>query len=212
MNKEQKIKNLFESANKAIAESKWSEAIDLWETINKKIPDNFGIIMNIASSKSNLGLQKEARALYFKAEKLSPLNIDVNYAIALSYQKEKNFDKAIECFKKCLKINKEHFDTIARLCEIYKIIGKLDTALKLYEHLEKIFPDNDEVKVEIALTLFRLKEISRAEKILEGILSRSPDNTNAKKILATIYNSQEDKKSAAAKLDVEADGEIEFGD
>ena len=80
MNKEQKIKKLFENANKAISESRWSDAHTLWETINKKIPDNFGIIMNLAACKNNTGLNAEARELYFKAEKLSPLNIDVNYA------------------------------------------------------------------------------------------------------------------------------------
>ena len=211
MNKEQKIKKLFETANKAISESRWSDAHTLWENINKKLPDNFGIIMNLAACKNNTGLNAEARELYFEAEKLSPLNIDVNYAIALSYEYEKDFDGALEFYKKCLKINKEHFDTILRIAEIYKIMGKFDTTLKLYEHLEKIYPDNDDIKVEIASILYRLNETFKAESILKNILSRSPDNSNAKKSLAMIYHSQEDKKTDAAILDADADGEIEFG-
>lgn len=211
MNKEQKIKKLFENANKAISESRWSDAHTLWETINKKMPDNFGIIMNLAACKNNTGLNAEARELYFKAEKLSPLNIDVNYAIALSYEYEKDFDRALEFYKKCLKINKEHFDTIIRISEIYKIMGKFDTTLKLYEYLEKIYPDNDDIKVEIASILYRLNDTFKAESILKNILSRSPDNANAKKSLAMIYHSQEDKKTDAAILDADADGEIEFG-
>jgi len=129
------------------------------------------------------GEVKEAEKIYLKALKLS-FNVPIMAKI-----REKAFlglasiystspetqNKAIDYFKKCLKINSENIQALEEMALTYKWMGKYEESLKCYDRIDKMdcFHPTYNNHVEI---LTKQGKIDEAERVYKKLLLMEPYN------------------------------------
>ena len=98
----------------------------------------------------SVNLQKSGRLDELEKALREITNIDSNYHPALFNlgrlsEKKKKYIKAIKFYKKTLKINPAHLDSMINLANCYEDINELDKALKISEDSCKLHPDKYEL-------------------------------------------------------------------
>ncbi|SHI74092.1 Tetratricopeptide repeat-containing protein [Malonomonas rubra DSM 5091] len=72
-----------------------------------------------------------------------------------------------------------------------------DKILKLYKMFLPLFPNNEKLKMGLALTLFEKGELEKGVDILNGLLQEKPDNPDLLRLVARGYNDLKDWEHAA---------------
>tara|TARA_B100001996_G_C18520415_1_gene539041 strand:+ start:59 stop:694 length:636 start_codon:yes stop_codon:yes gene_type:complete len=207
---EKEIKKIFEEANKYSKDEDWEKSKDLWQELDGLIPENHGIQYNLAQCFLRLGKYKSAKEKFLMANKAAPLDINVHYGLGRTYEYERDYDQAVKAYEKCLKIDKDHTNSLVRLAATYRILKDPFSALKLYKKLNELHPKNIDIAIDMSACVYEVGHIETSISLLEGIMKKEPENKNVKKVLARIYHQIEDKKEEAIKLDKETEGEITF--
>ena len=94
---------------------------------------------------------------------------------------EKKYDLALESFKKCLKIDKDHFDSWVKCALILRRSDKYNDAIEIYKHIIQKHPNNPDLIVDLCDTMFENNQKDESEKILKKLIDNDPNNSNAKK-------------------------------
>ena len=94
----------------------------------------------------SVNLQKSGRLDELEKVLREITNIDSNYHPALFNlgrlsEKKKKYIKAIKFYKKTLKINPAHLDSMINLANCYEDINELDKAVKVLDKVCKLYPD-----------------------------------------------------------------------
>lgn len=111
-----------------------------------------------------LGDEKKAFELASKAYKYNSSNKDANVTLARIYYKDKDYNKALEHFKKAVK--KDKLDTsIIKVAQIYDYLNETEKAIKIYRHLIKKGDDEWESYYNLAL----LDKNNRREYLLKSL-------------------------------------------
>lgn len=123
------------------------------------------------------------------------------------YAKAKQYNKAIKCYAKALKLNSACADACNNMGIVLNKLGKRDQALKYYEKVQKLNPDYKEVYNNLG-NLYKQKgqyekALESYEKALEAdpLNSRIYTNTADLYISTGMYNRAIDACQKALKLD-----------
>ena len=210
MKNTKKIQSLVEESNKEMTEGNWIEAIKILRELIKIFPDSTPLLTNISLSLANTKSFDEAHQNIDQANKNEPLNVTTKYVKAYCFELEEKFDDAIDGYKKCLKINKEHKDSWIRIAIISRKQSKYDDALNIYKHIfSKIIKDPN-ILTDMGITLYEKGDLNKAEEILKRRLSIDENSIITKQFLSKIYHQDINKKQLAVELDKEIDGLIEL--
>jgi len=204
------INNLVKKGNKCLTDKDWKKGCDIFNELNNLIPDNYPVLINLSACLTNSGNLKEAHEIISKLEKLTPLNIQVNYSRGCIYELEKKYDLALKSFKKCLKIDKDHIDSWIKCAIILRRSHKYQDAVGIYKHIIQKDPNNPDLIIDLCDTMYENNQKDESEKILKQLINHDPKNSNAKKVLARIYHNTPGKKEEAILLEKEAEGSITF--
>jgi tetratricopeptide (TPR) repeat protein len=100
-------------------------------------------------------------------------------------KQKKEFEKAYENFNKAYSIlkNKNDYNSLLNLGILYREMGKIDEALKLFSRLINMFSDNIDLMNEIGICYAVKGEKEKAKVIWEKILKKNPDYLPAKENL-----------------------------
>ena len=138
-------------------------------------------------------------------------NIDSNYHPALFNlgrlsEKKKKYIKAIKFYKKTLKINPAHLDSMINLANCYEDINELDKAVKVLDKVCKLYPDKYEVHFSLArLCHIKKKDFDKAYNAYKKTLFIKNNFKLAKMGLGEIYkfkgNFNEAKKTFQGIID-----------
>lgn len=122
--------------------------------------------------------EKEARKLTYKLLKIYPNNERLYFVLGLTYGNQKNYNKAIEFYKKALLINPKNKTVNLNLAEVLLLSKKYNSALLKFKIAQDLDAENPYPIFKQALILSHLKRCHQAiPKYLQAI-EKSPKNFN----------------------------------
>jgi tetratricopeptide (TPR) repeat protein len=151
----------------------------------------------------------EALAVLQKALEKAPQMVNAQFDIGVVYERRGNLLKAQDAYEVAHRMDASHEPTLLNLGRIYRLEGKFEKAVALYEEAVKQPGHEYDVQLLNNLTVaYRLaKNYKQAEASARKVLSRTKDNADAYKNLTLIYYDQGNYKLAefisgnARKLD-----------
>tara|TARA_B100000212_G_scaffold329498_1_gene294803 strand:+ start:439 stop:999 length:561 start_codon:yes stop_codon:yes gene_type:complete len=178
-------KKLVEQGNKAIENKEWKKSIKIFSELSEIFIDHYEVLSNLSMSLINNKEYEKSHKILDKLEKISPLDVQVNFMRGCCYELQKKYDASLESFKKCLRIDKDHQDSWEKCALILVLKGDLLEAISVYKKILKDTKSLD-IAIKLAVTLAANSQKKEAIEILEGILKSSPDNETAKNLLKKI--------------------------
>jgi tetratricopeptide (TPR) repeat protein len=109
------------------------------------------------------------------------LNPDVaNAGIGYAHFNKGDILTAISFYKKSLEINSSYATAHMRLAEAYEAFGKTDLALKEYQEVVKMAPNNPVVQFQYGLTSAKLGKKNQAVQAFRQVIRIAPDSEEAR--------------------------------
>ncbi|MGG0461524.1 tetratricopeptide repeat protein [Priestia aryabhattai] len=126
------------------------------------------------------GNHKESNELLSKLVKEFPDDALYNYQCAWSFDVLGEEKKAVHFYENAIKIglpSKDMEGAILGLGSTYRALGKYEKSKDIFVKGTELFPDNHVIKVFYSMTLYNLKEHSKAmELILKCLINTTNDN------------------------------------
>jgi predicted CXXCH cytochrome family protein len=119
-----------------------------------------------------------------------------NTGIVYIYQQQ--YTKAIEAFKKGIKIEPYFAQTYLNLSQVYRQLGQDDLALKTFKAGIAANPKNAELPYNLALAYIRMKDTVQAAEYLSQATQRAPDNSHYFYVYGLALEQVQPKKSYKA--------------
>ena len=108
-------------------------------------------------------------------------NADVaNAGIGYAHFNKGDILTAISFYKKSLESNRNYATAHMRLAEAYEAFGKTDLALKEYQEVVKMAPENPVVQFQFGLTLAKLGKKNQAVQAFREVIRIAPDSEEAR--------------------------------
>ena len=190
------IKSLVERGNKALENNTWEEGSKIFKELAEIFPENAAALTNYSLCLVHSSQFTKAKEILDKVEKLTPLSITVNHTRGICLYLERSLDKALESFKKCLRINKDHEESWVMCAKILREQGNYTQSIEIFKNIIKKNPNVDFL-IELSLTYIGNNEFDQAENILNKILEFKPKNKPAKEILEKLHKSISGKENIA---------------
>jgi len=179
-----KIK-LIDDGNNALKNNLWNDGLKIFNELNEIFPKNHGVLVNLSTCLLKSKHYKECHLILDELEKLSPLNVEVNYLRGSCYEHEKDLDRALESYKKCLRIDKEHFDSWVKCAYILRLKKDFSQSINVYKEILKKTQRVD-ILIDLAITMHLNDQNNEAITILDQIIAKFPDNELAKGVQKAI--------------------------
>jgi hypothetical protein len=125
-------------------EEKYAEAAQTFEKLLKLRPDSAVDQIDLGIVLVQLGPERydEARAHLEQGEKLDPkLAPYAAYNLALSYKRQRNFEKAAAEFERARRLDPQCPDTVYNLAVVYEAMRELDKAFEAATRAAELLPD-----------------------------------------------------------------------
>lgn len=127
------------------------------------------------------GDMKKAKEQYEAAIKLNGSDATAYNNLGNTYRDLGDINKAIESYKKASELSPKLVNPYVNLANIQLYSqNKPQDAIATYQAALKQLPDNDQIRVLLALAYEKADDISNAKQTYENILARDPDNAAAK--------------------------------
>lgn len=194
------IKSLVEKGNDALRNQSWGEGSKIFNELCEIFPNNDSALINYSLCLIYCSEYTKAKEILDKVEKLTPLSIQVNHNRGICLYLERNLDQALEFFKKCLRIDKDHEDSWFMCGKISREKENYSDAIGIFQNMIKKNPRVDFL-IELSLAHVGNNEFEQAENILKKILDFKPENKTAREILIKLYKNIPGKESLARKLE-----------
>ncbi|MEE2821637.1 MAG: tetratricopeptide repeat protein [Acidobacteriota bacterium] len=148
----------------------YAEAAEIFLEVLENDPKNYGINYQLAEVENLLGKRQEAIDRFLRLRELSDSHAQINSidtSLALIYQRARQFDEAIEIFRRIMAENPDDLFTTIRLVYALKDANQLAEALRLSE---KLFEQNasqsyEEEPNKIYLLIARAQVLSAADQL-----------------------------------------------
>ncbi|MBE7705196.1 MAG: tetratricopeptide repeat protein [Cyanobacteria bacterium SIG29] len=120
-----------------------SKAVDL---LSKAVILNGSALLytNLAKAYYMNGEPDKSVIFYQKAFELEPSE-DILYSMGISYKYLKKYNKAIDSYKRALKINPNNYNVLYNLTILYRDTDQLKKAIKIAEKAEFINPNDEDI-------------------------------------------------------------------
>ncbi|MBW2225862.1 MAG: tetratricopeptide repeat protein [Deltaproteobacteria bacterium] len=118
----------------------------------------------------------------------SPDSSDLHYVTGVALDGKKEWDKAIEHFKKVTPDSNFYQEAAVRIAFLYQEQKKPEHAIDYLNSVIKIVPDNSDLLLYLGSLYEENKEFSKAENVLKQGLEMEPDNTRFYFRLGVVYD------------------------
>jgi len=188
---------------------KYEEAKNIYENLLSKKPDSKDLYVNLGLIYYQLKNYKKAEELLLKALSYDPyddkvlallkkvyeawgikkslpqikLNDNVLVQRGLDYYNNKNYQKAIEFFKKALEANPNSFEAMNNIGACYYMLGDYDNAEYWFSKAINAKIDYIQAYSNLAYVLIQKGKIDMAEKIIKDGLKYKPNDESLKSLL-----------------------------
>lgn len=118
MNKRENISEATEELEKIVNNKSEKNKFDKILMLEKKYPDDIGILQIISKNYLAIGKNTEALNYLLKAKSLDPENYSIHYNLGSLHQTFKKNDEAEEFFKKSIELNKKFINGYNALADL----------------------------------------------------------------------------------------------
>lgn len=178
-------KNLSEGID-LFSEEKYDEAIESFEKVVEKFPDNIEGYYNLGLSYLRKGGVDQAISSFEKAAELNPEALPIFLALGEAYFSKDDNEKAIESYQQAIKINPENPGAHYNLGMVYYKLNKTDEALLSFNRCIEFAPENFTAHYQAGLASIKHGDFERAIAYFDTFLKLKPDAPEAGQVKAII--------------------------
>jgi Tfp pilus assembly protein PilF len=202
-----KAKALTKVANQAWGYNQRYKTITLLNEALRRDPTNPDILISLATACGKQRHYEKAEELLARLLQLAPKKASVHRRVAQVYTTIDRPERAIECYRRSLELNRDTsvtVPTLLELAELYERRHQLDDARTVVEEALTREPNNEAARLQQAVLDRRRGEVTRAEaqlRSLTGDASRSwPTRAQAGYELAQLLDDAEQYDAAFEAL------------
>lgn len=184
------------------------KALDVLNRALTVSPKNEGVCINIASAyilkarslnEQSYGIN--AKKYIDKALELNPTNVDALHGLAFYYEEiEKDKNKAIEIYEKCLKIDPNNYRIYRSLGIRYRELGMIDKAFAMFKKSIKLNPQYEDGLHSLGISYGLQKMYDQALPIYQKLLKINPNNPTYRKTIEALQEHFSPKKVDSSQL------------
>lgn len=173
-----------------------SEAATVVEQLMEKFPDERSaqLLLALSSLRQSADQKDKALEAVREAAKLEPREPLVQFRLILALGQNNKPDEAVSIARDSLKNDPANADFNQILGYILTQYGKNDEAIAHYKSLLERFPNKEDVvkiaRSGLSVVYINLGEFAKAEKELETLLERDPDEAGVNNDLGYLYADQ----------------------
>lgn len=144
----------------------------------------------------------EATKIYLTLLKKMPHLSEHYYDLAAVYLFQGKYDDAIKCYDKIEKNFGMSEEVTRQKQQIFLKQGKLNDAINEGKKLCEAYPEESRYTISLVEMLISNEKIDEAEKVVNDLVKKDPNNAFANLALHDIYKSKGDNKKANEKLEI----------
>jgi len=198
---------VFIVAQRLILEGKPDEALEQYEKMYQKYPNDAGLLARIASVYLSQKNFRAAEQTFKAVIKLEPNSPSVYLQMAQLYKEQGNEAARKEALRKVIALDPNGLlghkalnefglaDGMDKLKD-----GRWKEAIAIFNHVLKIEPDNSYAMLALGRAYIGLRDYDRAKTIFLKMLASDPGNMKARLKLANVYVSIKQTASAVNEL------------
>ncbi len=181
------IQATFIEANREKILENFEEAIELYQQVLKKSPNNASVLYELSrvydvQDEDELALQSIKKAVAQDGE-----NIWYRMFLADVYQKMEQHEKAAEVYEKLAQSDPDEEYYHIKNAYFLVLAGEYDDALKVYNTVEKKFGLNEDLIRRKHTLYVGLGDSKKAAKELQKLIDFDPENMEYRHLLASFY-------------------------
>lgn len=159
------------------ATKKRESAIDIWEQLAGSSSNEFYKI-ELAKNYMSIGKYENALTQFLTIDSIDEEAL-VNYFIGVCHFNLKNYGIAENAFKNSLAVAPDNYKTRHYLAINYLSKGEDERALKEFDILIKMHPENVKIKLDKTALLLNISDFQKAIELIDEILFVDPKNEKA---------------------------------
>eukprot|EP00242_Pyramimonas_sp_CCMP2087_P014638 CAMPEP_0198199372 /NCGR_PEP_ID=MMETSP1445-20131203/2685_1 /TAXON_ID=36898 /ORGANISM="Pyramimonas sp., Strain CCMP2087" /LENGTH=413 /DNA_ID=CAMNT_0043869203 /DNA_START=382 /DNA_END=1623 /DNA_ORIENTATION=- len=179
------------------------ESLRLFQAATCLNPHSVANLKQVGRSLYLLGKHKAAIDVYEEAHRIAEEDWEIWHNKGLCYMYLKQYEKAIEAFKKANAIQR-HDATFMQMGKVFSLQEDYKSAIEVYLEALEFSPDNPDILTTIGLLYLRLGENYRAFDYLGNSLTHDPKNPKTILAAGSIIQDHSDMDVALIKYRVAA--------
>jgi Flp pilus assembly protein TadD len=168
------------------SEGKYDAAIESFNKVIEKFPDNIEGYYNLGLSYLRKGDIDQAISSFEKAADLNPEALPIFLALGESYFNKGEIEKAEESYLQAIKIDPEKSQPHYNLGIVYYKTDKIEKALLSFDKCIELDPENSTAHYQAGLASIKYGDFERAIKYFEKFLELEPEAPEAGQVKAII--------------------------
>ena len=152
----------------------WEKAYSCYATLMNKLQDTpvneqFVIMLRCGITGIKTSRTQEAKKALIRAMAIDPHNPDMNYNLGYVYYLDKEFEKAISCFKKTLLSQSGNYMALKYMGQAFQRMHKYSDAIPNLQKAMEIKPDDKEVLFAVGECFYEIGQTEKCIKILDRL-------------------------------------------
>ena len=166
------------------------EALNNWETLNSRHPDDPFVKALSGDLLMLQGRFKEAEDAYQNAVIISSNNTIVLIKLAICYLSQDQIDMAQKTFATATAKKTESIDELLQMANYWKLQDNMEKAELSIEKAIELEPEDLSLSMKLARFYYNIKRYQDSRVIIEKLIVQSPENRYLKKYLIKILLAQ----------------------
>lgn len=183
-----------ELAKEAMARGDFAAAISLYEELNRALPNNAGLVMNLGLAQYSAGNYTQAAGTFQRVIKLNPRITPARLLLGLTYLKLGKTAEAVGPLEKALEAEPGNKTALLEVADAYQILGRYGEAVRRFGELARA--EGGSAKAWYGLGLCHEELARELSRKLEGI---APDSAYAA-ALAASWRARDQQYISAVRL------------
>jgi len=167
-------------------QGKYQEAIESFEKVTYRFPENFQAFYNLGLSHLRSGDIDEAIISIEKAIELKPDLVEAYFVLGECYFNKEDIDKAMAAFSRASELQPDNAKAYYNLGVIYYKYNKTEEAFRSFEKSIELNPEFSSVYYQAGLTSIKMGNFKKAIQFFEQFLRLEPDASEANQVKAMI--------------------------
>ncbi len=195
------LNELFNQARLLLSESKYEEAIKLFQEILTQDTQHQESLHFLGLTYAQMGKMKEALDFLQQANAINPEPYLLNN-LANAYKKNNQLDEAIKHYLKAIELAPNYAQAHSNLANLYALQNKYEEALSHYIKATHAAPDFSSAHFNLGLLFLKNNQLDAAKTQFNNVLALNPDSIEAQFYLGVLYLEKNDLDKAEQALQI----------
>ncbi len=178
----------------------WADEYSLWSNAARISPTSWSPYYNIGLEQLKVKRYTEALAAFIQSDELAPDEPCVLDSLGRTYDALGNTDKAVEYFRRAIRVDPTMFESYNNLGTIYFKAEDYKTASGLFITALRLKPQATAARFNLGLCYSRLGHYSEAAQELEQVINLAPKDVETYYELGLVYEKAGRSADAATVL------------